>query len=110
MKGMGRPKGLADIRTIIGTHGRSTPRNNRHGYLDAYALDRELKRMEQELEALDKRRARVEARLNEVRRALAQVLSECGEPPRSPEPPARVHTASASIAGELANHVMTIEY
>ena len=110
MKSARQLRGMADIRTIIGTHGRSTPRSNRHGYLDAYALDRELKRMEQELEALDKRRERVEARLIEVRRALAQVLSECGEPPRSPEPSARIHTGSASIASEPVNHVMTIEY
>ncbi len=110
MKSARQLRGMADIRTIIGTHGRSTPRSNRHGYLDAYALDRELKRMEQELEALDKRRERVEAHLNEVRRTLAQVLGECGEPPPSPNPSVRFHTDRASIAAGPVNQVMTIEY
>ncbi len=79
MNGMRHVRGMADVRTIIGTHGRSAPRRGRQGYLDAYLLSREVKRLEEEIADLHRRRERAEGRLGETRLALAQMLSECGE-------------------------------
>lgn len=76
MQGVNQSKTLADIRTTISTHARSAPRRTGTTYLEAYLLDRERKRLEEELAALRKRETRIEARLAEVRGVLEKLVAE----------------------------------
>lgn len=81
MTSTGRPRGLAETRTSIGTHGRSTPPRDRNGQslLDAYVLDLERKRLESSMAHLDRQRERLEGQLRDTRRAMAHLASKRSE-------------------------------
>lgn len=106
MKSASQLRGLADLRTIIGAHGRSAPRRSGRGYLEAYVLDRALKRLEEEIAVLQRRRERAEARLSEGRRALAQVLGECS----SRSLPGGGSPGATQVGGPGLSRTMTLEY
>jgi hypothetical protein len=111
---MGRPRGLAETRTSISTHGRSTPPGNRQGqgFLDSYVLSLELKRLESTLAHLERQRVRVEVKLRNTRRAAAIAASKRGEVSPSGGPPTRIDLGDTPPVNEreLPGQIMTIHY
>ena len=114
MRRTGRPRGLAETRTSIGTHGRSTPPRDRngHGFLDAYVLDLELKRLESSMARLDRQRVRLEGQLRDTRRAAAIAASKRGEvsPVRGPSTRNALGEMPPVNERELPGQTMTIDY
>lgn len=114
MSSMGRPKGLAETRTSIGTHGRSTPPRDRNGqgFLDAYVLDLELRRLESSLAHLDRQRVRLEGQLRDARRAIAHLASKRGEVSPSGGPLTQIGPGERPPVNEreLLGQTMTVEY
>ena len=67
MRGDSHIKGLADMRTVISTHYRSTSRHEGTPYLEILALGMEKLRLEKEVEGLAKREERIRKRLAEIK-------------------------------------------
>jgi hypothetical protein len=111
---MGRPKGLAETRTSIGTHGRSTPLRDRHGHglLDAYVLELELKRLESSMAHLDRQRVRLEGQLRDTRRAIAHLASQRDEVSTVRGPSTQIDLGEVPPVNEreLPGRTMTIDY
>lgn len=114
MRTMGRPRGLAETRTSIGTHARSTPPSNRQeqGFLDSYVLSLELKRLESSMAHLDRQRVRLEGQLRDTRRAIAHLASERGEVSTVRGPSTRNALGELPPVNEreLPGQTMTVEY
>ncbi len=76
MRSITELKSLADIRTTISAHLRSTPRLKGSTYLEVYLLDKEKQRLEAELAYMGKRRGRIEARVAEIRKGQDELVAE----------------------------------
>lgn len=115
MKSVTEIKSLGDMRTIISTRSRSTPRQKGSTYLEVYLLDKERQRLGSELAMLAKRRKRIETRLGEIHEAMQKHLGKAKDHDSAEQLP------SACAAGEreaCQDHAcdpqklkkMTIEY
>lgn len=84
-------KSLGDVKTIISTHARSTPRLQGSTYLEVYLLNIEGRRLQTELSMLAKRQHRIETRLQEIQEATGTLLDHGQQehnPEAGPTPPA----------------------
>lgn len=70
---------VSDIKGIHFSSVRSIPKSMRSSSLELYVLEREVDRLEKEKAALDKRRNRVQDRLEHLVWRTRQLLSEQGE-------------------------------
>ena len=70
MRGVSHIKGVADMRTAISTHYRSTSRHEGTPYLEIMAMGMERLRLERDLEWLGKREERIRKRLAEIKPLL----------------------------------------
>ena len=80
-------KTLGNIRTIISTHTRSVPRHKGSTYLDVLSLGMEKLRLEMELGMLNRRRGRLEQRLQEVQEIMGRRLLEMQQELPAAAPP-----------------------
>lgn len=99
MRGWSHIRGVADIRTAISAHYRSTSRHDATPYLEIMALGLEKLRLEKDLEWLGRREERIRKRLSEIK-ALKEItirqvqeddptgpgVPKHGEPPRTRGP------------------------
>ena len=76
MNSMTNLKSLGDIRSVVSTHTRSTPRHKGSAYLDTLSLGMEKQRLEAELAWLARRRGRIELRLQEIRKIMEGLLEK----------------------------------
>ena len=86
MRGATALQTLGDIRTIISTHARSTPRQKATTYLDILSLGMEKQRLETEMAWTTRRRGRIERRLCEIREALGGLARTVQEESKGPWP------------------------
>lgn len=108
MRSITQLKSLGDIRTTIGTHARSTPRQQGSTYLEVYLLDKERQRLEAELAMLAKRQRRVEARLGEIRPTIEKLGGRRPNSGESSGPPSVA--AAEHCLGPRPGRNMTIGY
>ncbi|MDP2663687.1 MAG: hypothetical protein Q8R28_23470, partial [Dehalococcoidia bacterium] len=66
-------RGLSDLRTATTSRVHAKPPQKGAEYLNLYLLDKESQRLEAELGVLDHRRKRIQAHLEEIRKAMATV-------------------------------------
>ena len=79
MRVVSHVKGLADMRTAISTHYRSTSRHEGTPYLEILALGMEKLRLEKEVEGLTKREERIRKRLTEIKTLIGTRVGEVQE-------------------------------
>ena len=84
MKSITQMKSLADMRTVISTHIRSTPRHKGTAYLEVLSRGMERMRLEAELEVLTRRRNRIEGRLEEIRVSMEDLVQEVQQKQQGP--------------------------
>ena len=83
-------RGLSDLRTATTSRIHAKPPQKGAEYLNLYLLDKESQRLGTELGVLDHRRKRIQAHLEEIRKAMATV----GAGPSRPE---RVLISEAAV-------------
>ncbi len=76
MKSVTQLKGLADIRTALSTHARSTSRHKGTPYLEIMAFGMEKLRLDTQLALNRKQRQRIQKRLGEVNQAMGVRLGQ----------------------------------
>ncbi len=117
MKSMTQLKSLADMRTVISTHIRSTPRHKGTAYLEVLSLGMERMRLEAELEMLSKRRKRIEGRLEEIRVSMGDLVKEVQQKQQGPSASHPGATNAENVAREKSGSPdlrrwrnMTVDY
>jgi hypothetical protein len=66
VRGVMELKGLSETRTLQGSKKRSMPRSQNTTYLDIFILGKEKDRLEKEMFIIDKRKASMQRRLDEI--------------------------------------------
>ena len=67
-----RARGLSDLRTATSSRLHAKPPQKGAEYLNLYLLDKESQRLETELAGLEHRRKRIQAHLEEIRKAMGK--------------------------------------
>lgn len=88
MRGVSHIKGVADMRTAISTHYRSTSRHQGTPYLEILALGMEKLRLEKEVQWQGKREERIRKRLAEIKTLMETRVSQVqdNDPPVTKAP------------------------
>jgi hypothetical protein len=100
-------RGVADIRTVISAHYRSTSRHDGTPYLEIMALGLEELRLEKDLEWLGRREERIRKRLAEIKTLKETRVSQVQEDD-SPVPELPRHEEQPRARGRW--RTMAVEY
>ena len=104
-RGIGELRSASDMNTTVGKGIRSIPGDEDRRYLDLYLLEKERERLLHEMVAINKRRLRVERRLSNIAREIANKGVKASQQLGSAKMPGRKEEPKGQRWGRL-----TIEY
>ncbi|MBU0999659.1 hypothetical protein KKG24_05180 [Patescibacteria group bacterium] len=76
MKGISKMPSLKEIKSIHSIGARSIPKVQRSSYLDLYVLEREKKKIENEIYALNKRKSTLGRQLDDINKRIGGLQKE----------------------------------